>query len=270
MALTLRQARAAEGVQWVRDGFRLFARRALGFTSMFVVFLFAALLVTLIPLVGGVVMLMSLPLLTLGFMIAARSAQHGGPVHPGQFAEPLRKAPEPRRALLALCLGYALTTAQVLAFSDWIDGGSFDRLQALLAKGDTAHAELDALLADPRLGQGLVVRFGLASLLSVPFWHAPALVWWQHQGAGQALFSSTVALWRCRGAFVVYGLAWAAVMGLFGVIAVLLFGVFDARQLAGAAAMPAALVFSTVFYVSLIFTYDGCFRDAQDDADARD
>jgi hypothetical protein len=38
----------------------------------------------------------------------------------------------------------------------------------------------------------------------VPFWHAPGLVHWGSQGVGQALFSSTLAVWRCRGAFVVY------------------------------------------------------------------
>jgi hypothetical protein len=265
MPLTLRQAPAAEGAGWVRDGFRLYARRMLGFTLMFVAFLAGALLLSLVPLAGGVLMLASLPMMTLGFMLAARSAQRGGPVHAGQFIEPLRGPRAPRRELLSLCLLYALTTALILAFADWFDGGSFERLQMLLAKGDPARAELDALLGDPRLSQGLIVRFGLASLLSVPFWHAPALVYWQRQGVGQALFSSTLALWRCRGAFLVYALAWAAAAALFGVLATLLVVVFDARQLAGAAVMPAALVLSAVFYVSLIHTYDGCFREAADD-----
>ncbi len=50
------------GVSWMRDAFRLFMRRPLPFAGMFISFLVVALLVTIVPLIGGVVMLMSLPL----------------------------------------------------------------------------------------------------------------------------------------------------------------------------------------------------------------
>ena len=259
MALSIRQAAPLEGVQWTRDAFRLFLRRPLPFTGMFVAFLLVALLATLVPVAGGVVMLMSLPLLSLGFMIAARAAQNDLPVHPGQFIEPLRGERSRRNLLLTLCAVYALGTVLIMTLSEWVDGGAFDRLQTLMAKGEEGKAEMEAILADPRLMWGLVTRFGLAACLSVPFWHAPALVYWQGQGVGQALFSSTLAVWRCKGAFTMYSLAWVVVIGIFGAIVGLLFALFDARQLAGVIAMPAGLMFSTVFYVSLLFTYEGCF-----------
>jgi len=264
MSLILRQAAPSEGMRWVRDAFRLYLRRPLGFTAMFASFLVVALLVSVVPLVGAMLLLMSLPLLGLGFMVASRSAQHGGPVHPGHFLEALRDPPVRRNALLMLCALYALGTALILQVSDWIDGGTFERLQTMMAKGDAVQADVEALLADPRLTWGLIARFGLAAALSVPFWQAPALVHWQGQGLGQSLFSSTLALWRCRGAFVAYSMAWLAVILLFGAIAALLFGLLGLRQMAGVLAMPAALVFSTVFYVSLVFTYDGCFSEADD------
>jgi len=259
MALLIRQAAPAEGVQWMRDAFRLFLRRPLPFAAMFVSFLLAALLATLVPVVGGVVMLMSLPLLSLGFMIGSRAAQNDLPVNPGQFIEPLRGERTRRRTLVSLCLAYAVCTVLIMTLSEWIDGGAFDRLQVLMAKGDESRAEMEALLADPRLSWGLITRFGLAACLSVPFWHAPALVYWQGQGVGQALFSSTLAVWRCKGAFTMYMLAWVVVIAIFGAVVGLLFSLLDARQLAGVIAMPAGLMFSTVFYVSLLFTYEGCF-----------
>jgi hypothetical protein len=259
MALSIRQAQPAQGIQWTRDAFRLFMRRPLPFTGMFVAFLLAALLSTLLPLVGGALMLMALPLLSLGFMLASRNARDDLPVHPGLFIEPLRGDRGRRKALLSLCALYALATVSVMTLSEWIDDGAFDRLQHLMAKGDEARKEIEAVLADPRLTWGLMMRLGLTGLLSVPFWHAPALVYWQGQSVGQALFSSTLALWRCKGAFLMYSLAWIAVIGLFGMIAALVFSLFDARQLAGLVAMPAGLMFSTVFYVSLLFTYEGCF-----------
>jgi hypothetical protein len=266
MALSIRQAPPALGVQWMRDAFRLFLRRPLPFAGMFVSFLVVALLVTVVPLVGGLVMLMALPLLTLGFMLASRAALNDLPVHPGLFLEPLRGDAPRRRALLSLCLSYALGTALIMSLSDWVDGGAFDRLQQLMAKGDEGRAEMEAILADPRLAWGLVTRFGLAALLSVPFWHAPALVYWQHQGVGQALFSSTLALWRCKGAFLMYSLAWTGVIALFGAIAGIVFSLLQAHQLAGLIAMPAGLLFSTVFYVSLWFTYEGCFSSTPESA----
>ena len=60
-----------------------------------------------------------------------------------------------------------------------------------------------------------------STALSVPFWHAPALVHWSGMGIAQALFSSTLAVWRCTGAFVVYSLCWAALILIFGVAAAL-------------------------------------------------
>ena len=262
MALSIRQAAPIEGVQWTRGAFRLFLRRPLPFTAMFVAFLVVALLATLLPVVGGVLMLMSLPLLSLGFMLGSRAARNDLPVHPGLFIEPLRGDRPRRNALLTLCSAYALCTVLIMTFSEWIDGGAFDRLQLLMAKGDEARAEMEEVLADPSLMWGLVVRFGLAACLSVPFWHAPALVYWQGQGVGQALFSSTLAVWRCKGAFLMYSLAWVGVIAIFGVLVGLIFSLFDARQLGGVIAMPAGLMFSTVFYVSLLATYEGCFSEA--------
>jgi hypothetical protein len=260
MALSIRQAAPMEGVQWTRDAFRLFLRRPLPFAGMFVSFLLVALLATLVPVVGGVVMLMALPLLSLGFMLGSRAALNDLPVHPGQFIEPLRGQSTRRRTLLTLCAVYAVCTLLIMTLSEWVDGGAFDRLQALMAKGEDTQAEMEALLADPRLSWGLFTRFGLAACLSVPFWHAPALVHWQGQSVGQALFSSTLAMWRCKGAFVMYALAWVGVVAVFGALVGLLFSLFNARQLAGFIAMPAGLMFSTVFYVSLLYTYEGCFR----------
>ena len=49
-----------------------------------------------------------------------------------------------------------------------------------------------------------------AGALSIPFWHAPALVYWGGQGWAKSLFFSTVALWRNKGAFALYGLGWLA------------------------------------------------------------
>jgi hypothetical protein len=105
----------------------------------------------------------------------------------------------------------------------------------------------------------MLVRFSLIALLSVPFWHAPALVHWGGQAAAQALFSSTLALWRNKGAFVVYSLTWAALVVVFAVSVGLVGMVLGSREFASFLVMPGVLVISTAFYVSLLFTFNDCF-----------
>jgi hypothetical protein len=258
MALVLKSVSPMQGARWVRDGFRLFVRAPLAFTALLLAFLLLAFVLALFPLVGGLAMLVTLPLLSLGFMVGSEAALAGRPVHVGAFLLPFRGKTEARRALVQLGLGYAAATVLIMGLSDWVDGGAFDQLQRLLARG-RADAEIDALLAADDLAQGMLVRFSLIALLSVPFWHAPALVHWGGQAAAQALFSSTLALWRNKGAFIVYSLTWAALVVVFAVSVGLVGMVLGSREFASFLVMPGVLVISTAFYVSLLFTFNDCF-----------
>jgi hypothetical protein len=112
------------------------------------------------------------------------------------------------------------------------------------------------------------VRVVLATLLSIPFWHAPALVHWGGQRPAQALFSSSLAVWRAKGAFLAYAMAWLAIIALFGTVTAALSAAVGARELIGVLALPAGLIFSTVFYVSLIFTFNDSFGGAGRDLPA--
>lgn len=276
MTFHLHEVAPRQGIAWTREGFRAFFKRPMALASLFISFMFVAVLAMALP-AGGLLLVLALPLLSLGYMIATRSALAGGPVHPGQLIEPLRLAPakgQPqaqaqadavrrRKALLLLCGLYALVTLLIIWLSDSIDGGRFERLQALMASGQSTDSSTDAemqqLLADPALINGLLVRFGLAALLAIPFWHAPALVWWGGQGVAQSLFSSTLAVWRTKGAFFMYGIAWALVVGAFGIVTATVFSLLGARHLVGVAAMPAALMFTVAFYVSLYFSFVDTF-----------
>lgn len=260
MAMILKAVGPARGAHWVRDALRLYLKRPLAFTSLFVLFLFAALFAALVPVIGGVLQIMLVPLLSLGFMVASQSALLDGPVGPSQFIEPVRSAAPPqRRALLLLCLGYGLAVAAALMLADLVADGGFSRALDLMRKPNTPQAEIDALLTERGMVSGTLFGVFMLTLISVPFWHAPALVHWAHQSVGQALFSSSLALWRSRGAFMVYALTWFGLMVAFGVISALLFGLLGLGQIGSLLALPAGLFFSTLFYVSLIFTFNDSF-----------
>lgn len=262
MALSLKTVEASRGARWIADAWRLFARKPLAFTALFAVFLFGALLVSIVPLLGGLVQMMSLPLLSLGFMVASQSALLDGPVHPRQYIEALRTDAARRRSLLILCVGYGVCALLILWLADTVSNGAWGRMQALMAKGDAAQAQIDALLAEPGVFAGAALGIVLGTALSVPFWHAPALVHWGGHSVGQALFSSTVAVWRSKGAFFVYSVAWAGLILLFGIVTALVLGLLGMPQLAGVMGVPAGLVFSAVFYISLLFTFNDSFGGA--------
>ena len=259
MALSLKSVEAARGARWIGDAWRLFMRRPLAFTALFAVFLFGALLVSLVPLLGGLLQMMALPLLSLGFMVASQSALLDGPVHPRQYLEPLRTDARRRRSLLILCVSYGVCALLILWLADAVSGGAWGRLQALLAKGDAAQPQIDALLSEPGVATGALLGVLLGTALSVPFWHAPALVHWGGHNVGQALFSSSVAMWRSKGAFFVYSMGWFGLIVLFGILTAVVLGLLGMAQLASVLGVPAGLVFSAVFYISLLFTFNDSF-----------
>src|SRR5205085_10927983 len=144
--------------------------------------------------------------------------------------------------------------------SDWIDGGALDALMEAQASGAASPDAVAQKLADPRLELGVILRFGLLGLLSVPFWHAPALVHWGAHPAGKALFFSTVACWRNKWAFAVYSLVWGAVIIVFAMISTTVFALLGLPQMAFAAVTPAMLMLSAAFYASLYFTFADSFE----------
>jgi hypothetical protein len=259
--MILRSVPSGRGATWVRQAFAAFAARPIAFTALFATFLFAVFASALLPFVGSLIVLALLPLVSLGFMIATRSAIAGGFPTPRVFIEPLRTDRPRRIALLQLGVLYAGATLAILWLSDLADGGAFDALMQALPSGQTAPDAVAARLATPGLLTGMVLRFGLSGLLSIPFWHAPALVHWEGHGCAKALFSSTLACWRNRGAFTVYGLAWFALIMLLGMAGSLLFALLGQPAMFAVAAVPMSLLLTTVFYVSLYFTFADCFID---------
>ncbi len=251
---------ASRGVLWVRSGFRVFFAKPMAFSALFAAFLFGALLLLLVPVVGALLMLAALPLVSQAFMLATKGALAGHTPMVGVFVEPLRARRPQAIVMLKIGLLYATASLFIMWLSDWVDGGTFNALQEAMSTQTADTERLDALLADPRLSAGMLLRLSLASCLAVPFWHAPALVHWESQGPAQALFSSTIACWRNKGAFVVYALTWAVLIVLFGVLVNSVFILLGAPKLVPIAAMAGGLMFSTVFYASLYFTFSDCFE----------
>ena len=251
---------ARQGFIWVRRGFQGFLQRPMAHTLLLASFLFTAMVMMMLPMLGVVLLLMSLPLVSLGFMEATRRGLMGQSATPAVFFEGLRGPAPQRKAMLSLMAVYAVANIAVILLADAVDAGRFEALQqAMTAEKEADPQALALMLSDPRLLWAMVLRLGLTSLVSLPFWHAPALIHWAGQGLGQSLFISSLACWRNKGALTIYALGWLALVMLFSVLANTLVTLLGEPRLLALAAMPAGLMFSTAFYVSLYFIYTDCF-----------
>jgi hypothetical protein len=271
--LRLQEVPVARGTRWMLRAWRAFVHRPMGFTALFAIFVVFAVLVQAIPTLGNLVVMVAVPLVALGYMIATESYARGGPVSPLQILEPLRADAKRRNTLIRLSLLYALTMGLVMLAAEWVDQGAFQQLMLLLAQPrDTGNrAQIESLLESSALEMGVWVRFGGAALCSLPFWHAPALVWWGRQGVMQSLFSSTIGLWRTKGAFLLYLGSLFAFAGGVAIVLGTVLSLLGLASMLGGFVMAFGLMVTVVFYVSLWFSFDdtyGVTAQARDAADA--
>lgn len=256
--MKLKSVPASQGLQWVRDGFKTLARRPMAFVGLASAFVFVmALAIRFAWLL--MLFVAALPMISLGFMNAARLAHDRGTTTLAAFFAPWRAGRPTGVALLRMTFAYVGASVVIGLLTSWAYGDAFSALVASQTQPPPHSGSVAEHMADPRLATGMLVQLGLATLLSVPFWHAPPLIHWGGQGLAQALFSSTVAIWRNRGAFVVYALAFAALVFAFTVAGGLLFALFGTGPLVAMLALSVSLVIPAAFYASLYWTFVGCF-----------
>lgn len=254
--IRLRSLPPVAGLHWIRRGFRTFWRRPGGFCGLYLFVMLCLIVSMMLPPVVALAAMMLLPLLSLGFMLASEDVLNDLPLRPSVFWTPLTMGPAARRGLLAIGLSYLVASVLLVFLADFVDGGEARRWMESLMKPRT-----DGKMPDvpPLSGLGTLVllfkSFGIG-LVSIPLWHAPALVHWGRQGAAQAMFSSVVSIWRTRGAFAVFGLGWIAIVLLFAMGVAIAAAVFGAVAMS-LAAMTCMIALTATFYVSAWF----CFAD---------
>jgi hypothetical protein len=253
--MRLKTVPARQGLRWVRAGFAVFFRQPVAFSALFALAAFAALMLLWLPYVGPVLALSLMPTATVGFMRATQAVLGGRIPMPDLLLTALRDR-RSRAPLLQLGATYAAAAIVVALLADLADGGRLNALIEAMAAGNVTPE----MLHDPQFGIGLVVRFALMSLLSLVFWHAPALVHWGGMTVGKAVFASSLACWRSLGAFTLYGLGWFVTLSGVLLALQLLFGALGQAQIAAIAALPAGMLFSAVFYASLHFSFVDSFE----------
>jgi hypothetical protein len=248
VAIRIRDVPPMAGLAWIRAGFRLFGRRPGGFMSLTAVAYITIFLVLLaVPPILQPLWLLLIPLGSLGFMVAAEAVLNDLPAQPGAFLAPLRTGRAQRWALLQIGVVYVVTALGAYVVGNWIDGGEAVRWLVTVA---TPTPSGTPTIPPPLSTAGtasLLLQTSWLVFVSVPLWHAPALVHWGRQRAPQAMFSSIVAVWRTRGAFVVYHLGWWVV----SVFAMMVISV--ATALVGTPMLAVMLLLATMWPLSTVF-----------------
>jgi len=259
--IRLRSLPAAAGVSWIRRGFRTFWRRPLGFCGLYL-FVVACLIVSMaLSPIAVLLMMALLPMISLGFMLATEDVLNDLPLRASVFWAPLTLSPAARRALLGIGLVYVAATVGLAVAANWVDGGEATRwMEKLMTpRTDGKMPEMPPLSG---LGTGVLLlkTFGLA-LVSIPLWHAPALVHWGRQGIAQAMFSSVVSIWRTRAAFGAYILGWVTI-GLLFLTTLSLVTVIVGAAAMTLAAFTCLVMLTAAFYVSIWFGFLDTFEIA--------
>jgi hypothetical protein len=196
---------ARAGWHWIQAGFALFRKQPFTLVGLVLTFVFVLLSLAMVPVLGLVVLLFAMPGLGCGFMYAGRDTQAGVLVTPMRLFAAFR---EPGRGRSMWALGgiyFAIVIVATLIMLAFDDGA----LAEAVASGALQQAEGDLPVAVQRAALFAAV---LQVFVTLVFWFAPILVAWHGVPAVKALFFSAIAVWRCRAAFLVYGVSALAVM----------------------------------------------------------
>ncbi len=247
---------ARRGLQWAQQGMRVFWKQPLAMSGLFFLSMALVSMVSVLPLLGGVVALVLMPAFTVGLMAATQTASEGKFPMPSTLWQALRPGAR-RKPMLQLGALYATGFLLLMASSILVDGGQFARVYLGGAPLSPELVQSDSFQT------ALWVTMLLYAPLSMLFWHAPALVFWQGISPVKSLFFSWMGCWRNKGAFAVYVAAWMAVFGSAAVAAMVVASLMGEPQMTLSIMMPLALLVAAMFFTSMLFTVKDCFSASE-------
>ena len=245
-----------EGYTWIRQGIWLFKQNPLGFLMLVFLYVFTAQLAVIIPVIGVFAVLLLTPTLSVGFMTACRQAIQKERIRPMVYLIALQGTPIVRKRILQLGIVYA---AMILSLSFILSLlVDFELILPLLTGDKPITPEV--------INQIYLILF-YGCLLYVPvamlMWFSPVLVAWANMSVGQALFSSAVACWANKGAFLFYVAIWG---GILAIIPLTIGSILDALNLGQAASFiiaPLSMAALTVMHCSFFATWKACFAEKE-------
>lgn len=240
------------GWLWVRQGYELFRRQPMPMFSWALNIGVLVLIASMLVPVGPALFVILMPAITVMTLEACRDIEAGKTVHPLLLWTLLRR-PGMARRLFTMGAIYLLgiIVAGVLAFLPFMG--------TLAEAANQVELESSLLPLMDAMRRPFIIFAVLYLMLAALFWHAPVLVAWHGMGLRKALFFSGVACWRNKGAFVLYGLAWAVLVFAFEILTLLMGMVGLPGMMITLVQMPLSFVVAAILYCSFYPTYTTVF-----------
>ena len=252
--MKLNSIAAKEGYTWIRQGIWLFKQNPLGFLMLVFLYVFAAQLAVIVPVIGVFAVLLLTPTLAVGFMTACRQAIQKERISPAVYLAALKSGAIVRKRILQLGIVYAaLILLLSFALSLLVD---FELLIPLMTS--------DKPITSEALRQIYLVLF-FGAILYIPvamlMWFSPVLIAWADMSVAQALFSSWLACWTNKAAFFVYLTIWSIILIALPLTIGIIFDALDLGQAASFVIAPLSMAGLTVMHCSFYATWKACFTE---------
>ncbi|QWC96441.1 hypothetical protein G6733_06915 [Polynucleobacter paneuropaeus] len=241
-----------EGYHWIRQGFWLFKQNPLAFLMLVFIYVLVAQLAILIPIIGVITVLVLTPTLSVGFMTACRQAIQKERIVPQVYFCALRSTPLIRKRILQLGLLYA-----IMIFGLSLILGLFINVQAIIPLISNDQAITPEAIH--QLYWALLIGGLLYFPIAVLMWFSPVLIAWENMSIPQALFSSWIACWKNRGAFLYYILIWAAILAAIPLLVGASLDTVNLGQAASFIIAPISMGGLTIMHCSFYASWKGCF-----------
>jgi len=244
---------AKTGYVWFRQGIWLFRKNPLAFLTLCFAYTLVMTLIARVPYVGGLVFLILIPGVSVGFMAGCRDTIAGKPVFPTILVDGFRSHGNAaaKRLLLLGALFIAAMTA-VATVATFVDSG-------MLAQQIASAEDVPV--------KGMLTFFAFSIPVAMLFWFAPILCAWHDMPVAKAFFASFVSCWRNRGAFIVYGVLWIVLLlAVVTILAILVQQLGTDESLTFAVMTTVSTIFTAMIYCSVYATYRGCFSVPAPDA----
>jgi len=199
LATEPRENPAGAGVEWIAEGWRLFAKAPLMWIVAILVIIVIAVVVGIIPLIGAIAFQVAQPVFAAGLMVACRSLETGGEF---EIEHVFAGFKQNFASLLIVGLIFmAASLALILVFALFAGFG----LVMAFATGDAQDAWPAIMASGVSIAFGSLVMLLLMVPLLMFYWFAPALVMLHDMAPVAAMKASFRGCMRNIVPFLVYG-----------------------------------------------------------------
>ena len=209
-----RSKSAGAGVDWIGEGWRLFARAPLMWVVSILVLFVIAIVISLVPFIGSLAFQVLQPVFAAGYVVACRSLETGGEFEIEHIFAGFKR--NFSNLIIVGLVFMALSLALLLVFAVF---AGFGLVMAFIA-GDTNDMVPALMASGMSIALGALVMLALMVPVMMAYWFAPALVMMHDMAPIAAMKESFRGCLKNILPFLIYGF----VMTVLCILAAIPFG----------------------------------------------